>query len=140
MVFPGQDPVLHHSLILGDGPEPPREFDFGWHGRSILPGFPSARQDVSRPIRLRVGGLPLRLRALVPGLPALLRVGPACPAPSRPVSGPPAVSLRGVRIPPGGNAMPISTITRKGQVTIPTRIRDVLRMKPGDQIVFMVAY
>jgi len=34
--------------------------------------------------------------------------------------------------------MPASTITSKGQVTIPKRIRDVLRLKPGDQVDFVV--
>ena len=34
--------------------------------------------------------------------------------------------------------MPTSTITRKGQVTIPKRIREVLRLKPGDQVDFVV--
>lgn len=34
--------------------------------------------------------------------------------------------------------MRTSTITRKGQVTIPKRIREVLRVKPGDQIDFVV--
>ncbi len=32
--------------------------------------------------------------------------------------------------------MPSTTVTSKGQVTIPKRIRDFLRVKPGDRIDF----
>jgi antitoxin PrlF len=35
--------------------------------------------------------------------------------------------------------MPSSTITRKGQVTIPKRIRDFLKVKAGDHLDFVIA-
>jgi antitoxin PrlF len=35
-------------------------------------------------------------------------------------------------------AMSVSTLTRKGQTTIPKDIRDRLNLKPGDKIKFMV--
>lgn len=34
--------------------------------------------------------------------------------------------------------MPSATVTSKGQITIPKRIRDLLRVKPGDRIDFDV--
>ena len=34
--------------------------------------------------------------------------------------------------------MPSATITSKGQVTIPKRIRDLLRLEPGDRIDFVI--
>jgi AbrB family looped-hinge helix DNA binding protein len=34
--------------------------------------------------------------------------------------------------------MPSATITSKGQVTIPRRIRDLLRLEPGDRIDFVI--
>jgi antitoxin PrlF len=33
--------------------------------------------------------------------------------------------------------MPSSTVTSKGQVTVPKEIRDYLRLKPGDRIDFV---
>jgi antitoxin PrlF len=35
--------------------------------------------------------------------------------------------------------MPTSTITSKGQVTIPKKIRDFLKVKAGDQLDFVIA-
>jgi antitoxin PrlF len=32
--------------------------------------------------------------------------------------------------------MPVSTVTRKGQTTLPKEVRDALRIKPGDRIVY----
>jgi antitoxin PrlF len=34
--------------------------------------------------------------------------------------------------------MPTSTLTSKGQVTIPARVRRMLGLKPGDQVAFVV--
>jgi len=34
--------------------------------------------------------------------------------------------------------MPISTITEKGQTTIPKKIRDHLKLQPGDRIDFFI--
>lgn len=34
--------------------------------------------------------------------------------------------------------MPSATVTSKGQVTIPKRVRDLLRVKPGDEIDFVI--
>ena len=34
--------------------------------------------------------------------------------------------------------MPIATITSKGQITIPKKIRDALRLRPGDQVDFVL--
>ena len=34
--------------------------------------------------------------------------------------------------------MPSTTVTSKGQVTIPKRIREFLRVKPGDRVDFLV--
>jgi AbrB family looped-hinge helix DNA binding protein len=34
--------------------------------------------------------------------------------------------------------MPSATITSKGQVTIPRRIREMLRLEPGDRIDFVI--
>jgi AbrB family looped-hinge helix DNA binding protein len=34
--------------------------------------------------------------------------------------------------------MPVSTITAKGQTTIPKKIRDHLKIKPGDKIDFVI--
>jgi antitoxin PrlF len=44
-----------------------------------------------------------------------------------------------VRRTAGGKEMPTSTITSKGQVTIPKRIRDFLKVKAGDQLDFVIA-
>lgn len=34
--------------------------------------------------------------------------------------------------------MPIATLTSKGQVTVPKRVREFLRVKPGDQLDFVI--
>ena len=34
--------------------------------------------------------------------------------------------------------MPNTTVTSKGQITIPKRIREFLRVKPGDQVDFVI--
>jgi antitoxin PrlF len=34
--------------------------------------------------------------------------------------------------------MPQATVTSKGQITIPKEIRDALRLKPGDQVDFVL--
>lgn len=34
--------------------------------------------------------------------------------------------------------MPTATVTSKGQVTLPKKIRDALKIKPGDQIDFVL--
>jgi antitoxin PrlF len=34
--------------------------------------------------------------------------------------------------------MPSTTVTSKGQVTVPKRIRELLRVKPGDRLDFVV--
>lgn len=36
------------------------------------------------------------------------------------------------------NTMPVSTITSKGQTTIPKEIRDLLRLAAGDRVEFIV--
>jgi AbrB family looped-hinge helix DNA binding protein len=38
-----------------------------------------------------------------------------------------------------GNTMPATTVTTKGQVTIPKRIRDALGIRAGDRVVFFRA-
>lgn len=35
--------------------------------------------------------------------------------------------------------MPTATVTSKGQVTLPRRIREALRVRPGDRIDFVLA-
>ncbi len=35
--------------------------------------------------------------------------------------------------------MPTTTITSKGQVTIPKQVREALRVKPGDRLDFVIA-
>ena len=35
--------------------------------------------------------------------------------------------------------MPTATVTSKGQVTIPRRVREALRIRPGDRIDFVLA-
>lgn len=35
--------------------------------------------------------------------------------------------------------MPITTLTSKGQITLPKQIRDAFRLKPGDPVEFLVA-
>jgi AbrB family looped-hinge helix DNA binding protein len=34
--------------------------------------------------------------------------------------------------------MPTSTVTSKGQVTLPKKVREALRVKPGDQVDFVL--
>jgi len=34
--------------------------------------------------------------------------------------------------------MPTATLTSKGQLTLPRKVRDALRLKPGDQIEFIL--
>jgi antitoxin PrlF len=34
--------------------------------------------------------------------------------------------------------MPTATVTSKGQVTLPKKVRDALRVKPGDQVDFVL--
>ena len=34
--------------------------------------------------------------------------------------------------------MPTATLTSKGQVTVPKRVREFLRVKPGDQLDFVI--
>lgn len=35
--------------------------------------------------------------------------------------------------------MPITTLTSKGQITLPRQIRETFRLKPGDAVEFLVA-
>ena len=34
--------------------------------------------------------------------------------------------------------MPRSTLTSKGQITLPKKVRDLLHLKPGDQLDFLI--
>ena len=37
-----------------------------------------------------------------------------------------------------GKEMPTSTLTRKGQTTIPKKVRDFLHLEPGDRLEFII--
>ena len=62
----------------------------------------------------------------------LARSGPWCPA---------LGSTVGQAVPSAswGKEMSTSTITSKGQATIPKRIREFLKVKAGDQLDFVIA-
>lgn len=51
---------------------------------------------------------------------------------------PAAVTYLEVRNPSAGKEMPSSSVTAKGQTTIPKQIRDYLKLQPGNRIDYVV--